>query len=255
MWNPFAALGALVLLTTWSVVHDALAAGEVLSRTFTSATRSSRGALRAAWRTTVMQVYFTGVQSLPVAGLLALLVGLGFARLVLSTQLFVMVPVLSDLILQQVGPLLAALVAVARTAPAVAVELGNMRVAGEVRMLERFGIDPFRHLAWPRVVGITVAVAALCLLVTGVALLALFIVVRDHPEFGGRDFWLDVRPAQALRIGFLGCSFGLLIALVSIHQGLALRPEVTEVPKAASLAAIKCLVYCALLDVVVTLAI
>jgi phospholipid/cholesterol/gamma-HCH transport system permease protein len=252
MWNPFTALGALVLVTVWSLVHDGLAAGEVLSRTVTAAARSSRGALRSAWRTTVLQVYFTGVQSLPIAGLLAVLVGLGFARVITSTQLFVVVPVMTDLILQQIGPLLAALVVVTRSAPAVAVELGNMRVAGEVRMLESFGIDPFRHLAWPRVAGITLAVVALCFLVTGLALSALFLVVRHHPEFGGRDFWLDVKPGQALRIGFLGCLFGLSIALVSIHQGLSLRPLHTEVPKAASRAAVKNLVYCALLDVIVT---
>lgn len=254
MWNPFAALGALFLLLVWSFVYDGLAAGEVLSRSVTAAARGSRGAWRAAWRTTVLQVYYTGVQSLPIAGLLAIIVGLGLGRIVSSTQLFVTVPVLSDLLLQQLGPLLAALVVVARTAPAVAVELGNMRVAGEIRMLESFGVDPFRHLAWPRVVGITVAVVALCFLVTGVALSALFFVVRHHPEFGGRDFWLDVRPRQALRIALLGCSFGMLIALVSIHQGLSLQPASTEVPKAASRAVVRSLVYCALLDVVVTVA-
>lgn len=252
MWNPFAALGALVLLTVWSFIYDGLSAGEVLSRSVTSAVRGSRGAWRVAWRTTVLQVYYTGVQSLPIAGLLALIVGLGLGRLVTSTQLFLTVPVLSDLIVQQLGPLLAALVVVARTAPAVAVELGNMRVAGEVRMLESFGVDPYRHLAWPRVVGITLAVVALCFLVTGVALAALFYFVRHHPEFGGRDFWLDVRPRQALRIALLGCSFGMLIALVSIHQGLSLRSAYTEVPRAASRAVVKSLVYCALLDVVVT---
>jgi phospholipid/cholesterol/gamma-HCH transport system permease protein len=254
MWNPFAALGALVLLTAWSFVYDGLSAGEVLSRSVTAAARGSRGSWRAAWRTTVLQVYFTGVQSLPIAALLAVFVGLGLARIVSTTQLFVMVPVLSDLIVQQLGPLLAALVVVARSAPAVAVELGNMSVAGEVRMLESFGVDPFRHLAWPRVVGITIAVVALCFLVTGVALAALFFVVRHHPEFGGRDFWLDVRPRQALRIALLGASFGLLIALVSIHHGLSLRRAYTEVPKAASRAVVKSLVYCAMLDVVVTVA-
>lgn len=252
MWNPLAALGERSLRQGAAFVSDALSLGEVLSRTIAATAGASRGALGLARRTTVMQIYFTGVQSVPVAGFLAFLIGFGFGQLVLSTGLFLLVPILRDLIVMQFGPLLAALAVVARSSPAVAVELGNMKVAGELRMLESFGIDPFRHLALPRILGITIGVAALCFIVTGIALLSMYIGIRGNPAVGGADFWLAISQQQALRIGILGLSFGAAVALVSIHQGLSLIPYYTEVPKAASRAVVKSLVACALLDAVVS---
>ncbi len=252
MWNPLAALGGVALARATAFFGDTFAVGEIFSRTLTATLQASRGARRAARRTTVMQVYFTGVQSVTVAGFLALLIGVGFAEVVRSSGLFLMVPVLRDLVVEQLGPLLAALVVVARSAPAVAVELGNMKVAGELKMLEGFGVDPFRHLALPRVLGITLGVTVLCFIVTGIALLSLFLGVREDPQFGGVEFWLAIRPEQALRVAMLGTAFGMAVALVAIRQGLALAPMYTEVPKAASRAVVQSLVACALIALAVT---
>jgi len=252
MWNPLAALGGRAIDRASEFVHDALALGEIVSRTLVATWQTSPGARRAARRTTVMQIYFTGVQSVSVAGFLALIIGYGFGQSVTTSGLFIMVPVLRDLLVEQLGPLLAALVVVARSAPAVAVELANMKVSGELRMLEGFGVDPYRHLALPRILGITFGIAALCFIVTAIALLALFVVVRQNPQFGGVDFWLAVRPEQALRVGLLGVAFGLAVALTAIHQGLSLIPLHTEVPKAASRAVVKSVVLCALVALVVT---
>jgi phospholipid/cholesterol/gamma-HCH transport system permease protein len=252
MWNPVAALGGRAIDRAQEFYRDALGLGEIVSRTLVATAQATSGARSAARRTTVMQIYFTGVQSFTVAGFLALLIGYGFGQIVTTSGLFLMVPILRDLLVEQLGPLLAALVVIARSAPAVAVELANMKVAGELKMLEGFGVDPFRHLALPRILGITLGITALCFIVTAIALLALFVVVRQHPHFGGVDFWLAVRPEQALRVGLLGAAFGMAVALSAIHQGVSLIPVHTEVPKAASRAVIKSLVLCSLLAVVVT---
>lgn len=252
MWNPFAALGGATLARASAILGDSFAVGAVFSRTLAAAAHASKGARRAARRTTVMQVYFTGVQSVTVAGFLALLIGVGFAEIVASSGLYLMVPVLRDLIVEQLGPLLAALVVVARSAPAVAVELGNMRVSGELRMLEGFGVDPYRHLALPRIVGITLGVTALSYLVTAIALTALFVGVRHHPQFGA-DYWLGIKPQQAMRVAVTGGASGLAVALVAIHHGMSLLPMFTEVPKAASRAVVQSLVACALIALAVTL--
>lgn len=254
MWNPLAALGSTFTAKCAGIVHDALGVGEVFSRTSFAALDASRGALRALGRTTVMQVYFTGVQSVLVAGFLAVLVGAGFGQVASASGIYVVVPILRDVVVELLGPLLAALVVVARSAPAVAVELGNMKVGGELRMLESFGVDPFRHLALPRILGIGIGVTALAYIVTSIALLALFVMVRSHPEHGTVDFWLAVNPAQAVQVGLLGTTFGVSIALVAIHHGLALIPLFTEVPKAASRAVVHSLVVCAVIALVVAVA-
>jgi phospholipid/cholesterol/gamma-HCH transport system permease protein len=252
MWNPIAALGGRAIDRASEFVRDGLALGEIVSRTLVATLHTTSGSRTAAWRTTVMQVYFTGVQSITVAGFLALLIGFGFGQLVTKSGLFLMVPILRDQLVELIGQLLAALVVVARSAPAVAVENSNIKVAGELRILESYGVDPYRHLALPRILGITFGIFALCFIVTAIALLALFVVIRQNPLFGGVDYWLAVRPDQALQVGLLGLAFGLAVALTAIHQGLSVIPLHTEVPKAASRAVIKSLVLCSLIAVVVT---
>ncbi|MEZ6014132.1 MAG: ABC transporter permease [Planctomycetota bacterium] len=252
MWNPLAALGRRTLSQAAAFADDALSLGAVFSRTLAATAHTPRGAWRLTRRTTVMQVYFTGVQGVPVAGFLAALIGYGLGQLVASSGLFVVVPPLRDLLVTQVGPLIAALVIVARSSPAVAVELGNMHVGGELRMLEGFGIDPYRFLALPRLLGITFGTVALCFLTTLFALAALYVGVREIEGVGGSLFWLAIRPEQGLHVGLLGAAFGISIALVSLHQGFSLLPFSTEVPKAASRAVVKSLVLCALVDLLVT---
>ena len=148
MWNLLAvpnALGAAAARHVNASGRAAVALAEVLSRTAAGAAYAPPGGRRLVARTTVMQVYFTGVQSVPVAGFFALLVGLGFGHLVERSGFFLLVPIGQDVIVEQLGVFVAALAVVARSAPAVAVELANMKVAGELKMLEGFGVDPFRH--------------------------------------------------------------------------------------------------------------
>ncbi len=251
----FATIGAGVRVRTAEFFQDAGRLGEIFRRTLRVLRGASPGSKRLLRRTIRMQVYFTGAQAVPVAGLLALLVGVGLGELVLANNLGFLIPLfLESLITQHLGPLIAAIVVVARSSSAVAVELGNMRVGGEIEMLESFGIDPYRHLALPRLIGIVLGTVCASFIVTAIALVAMFAVVQNDPSIQGVEFLMQISPASGVRLFVLGIGFGLSIALVSLNQGLFLIPHYTEVPKAASRAVIKSLVLCAIVDAVVSLA-
>ncbi len=250
-----AAFGALARVRVTEAISDAGRLGEIFLRTLRVLRGASPASLRLLRRTIRMQVYFTGAQAVPVAGLLALLVGVGLGELVIANNLGFLIPLfLEKLITQHLGPLIAAIVVVARSSSAVAVELGNMRVGGELEMLESFGIDPYRHLALPRLIGIVLGTVCTGFLVTAIALFTMFAIVRNDPSIGGMDFLLGISPASGVRLFVLGVGFGLSIALVSLNQGLHLIPYYTEVPKAASRAVVKSLVLCAIVDAVVSVA-
>ncbi|MBI4881393.1 MAG: ABC transporter permease [Planctomycetes bacterium] len=254
MANPVAALGGRALRGAHAALRDALSAGEIFARTLFALRGTSRGARRLALCTASQQIYFTGVQGIPVAGLLAVLLGYGLGQFVGFFGLFAFIPqFLEVLIAYHLAPLIAAIVIVARSAAAVAVELGNMRVAGEIAMLESFGIDPYRHLALPRLLGIVIGTVSLCFVVTAIALVSMMLVVKDHPSVGGSDYLQAIAPRIGLRVAVLGLLYGLAIALVSMRQGLDLVPQYTEVPKAASRAVVKSIVLCALLTGATTL--
>ncbi|MBK6941359.1 MAG: ABC transporter permease [Planctomycetes bacterium] len=252
----------LAILEAWGVdvqrrcgafLRDLQGIGEILGRIVTSTLGMSSGARRLLRRHIGMQIYFTGVQAVPVAGLLAFLVGYGFGQLIATNQIFFLIPIFLDrIILQNVAPLIAAIVVVARTSSAVAVELGNMTVAREVEMLEGFGIDPYRHLALPRLFGIVVGTMCLTLIVAAIAMLSLFSVMQEYPQSGGIDLLLKVSPSTGSHLVALGLAYGIVIAIVALRQGFGLDPYFTEVPKAASRAVIKSIVMCAVASALVS---
>src|SRR5213075_1694958 len=64
-------------------------------------------------------------------------------------------------VVRELGPLIAALLVLARIGTANVVELGTARAMGEVEALEALGIDPVHYLVMPRVIGMAVGILAL----------------------------------------------------------------------------------------------
>ena len=94
------------------------------------------------------QIYFTGWQALPMISILALAAG-GIAILQTSAQRSLLggTGMIGNLlvvtIVRELGPLITALIVIARSGAAVASEIGNMRVNREIEALEVMGISRF----------------------------------------------------------------------------------------------------------------
>jgi phospholipid/cholesterol/gamma-HCH transport system permease protein len=69
--------------------------------------------------------------------------------------------VMVTVIVRELGPLVTALIVLARAGTANVVELGTMRALGEVEALESLGIDPIHYLVMPRVIGLATSVFCL----------------------------------------------------------------------------------------------
>jgi len=197
-------------------------------------------------RTTVMQIYFTGVQALPIIFFLSLLMGLSLS-MVLSTATAIQATLL-NLILKEVAPLMAAFIILGRSATAITVELGNMTVLGEIRLLRRMGIDPLQHVVFPRLVGVTSATFFISIFfglfvvtVTGIFSSDLFYVFI-------KEILKDWTVIDVIVLAEKGVLFGLIISMVACYQGLNLVPATTEVPKATIRTVIHCIILCATVD-------
>ena len=112
----------------------------------------------------IEQIYFTAVQALPVVIPIAQIVGsmliFQFAKVsehynLGKTTVFILV--------RQLGPIITAILVILRSATAVTVETSYMSVFNEPETLEMTGLDPFRIICVPRLIGITTAV--LCLFI------------------------------------------------------------------------------------------
>ncbi len=156
-------------------------------------------------------------------------------------------------VVRELGPLVTALLVLARIGTANVVELGTARALGEVEALEALGIDPVHYLVVPRVVGMALGVFSLTVYLILGALCSgwLWAFVQDVPlrprqyvhqlasALGGMDFVL-----LAVKT-FL---FGSIIALVTCYHGLAQPLRLEEVSRATVAAVAQSVIACVLID-------
>ncbi len=198
----------------------------------------------------IRQILFTGVEALPFCGLIAALVG---STVILQAQrnvsaaasAAVLAKLLVVVIMRELGPLVAGLIVIGRSGTAMTVELGNMRVAGEIDAIEAQGIDPVEYLVVPRVVGMAASLVALALFFVFVSML--FGVVASGIISGNFAAPFEFAAMLAASTGMIDIVAlmaktllpGALIASIATYEGLTAGPDVTDVPRAATRATVR----------------
>lgn len=161
--------------------------------------------------------------------------------------------VMVTVIVRELGPLVTALLVLARVGTSIVIELGTNRATGEVEALEALGIDPIHYLVMPRVLGVAASIFSLTVYMILVALLSgyLFAFIQDVPLRPGE--YID-QLASSLRwqdfalLGLKTVSFGTAIAIITCYQGLARPVQLGQVADATSHAVVESVVACVLLD-------
>jgi phospholipid/cholesterol/gamma-HCH transport system permease protein len=158
-------------------------------------------------------------------------------------------------IVRELGPLLTAVLVLARVGTANVIELGTARALGEVEALEALGIDPVHYLIVPRVIGMALGIFSLTiyLIIGALASGWVFAFLQDVPLTPGDYFkqiaealgWLDFA-LLALKT----LAFGFFIAIVTCYHGLAQPLRLEDVSRVAVRAVTQGVIVCVLLDAV-----
>lgn len=207
------------------------------------------------------QIYFTGFQALPLISVLALGVGsimilqsLSNLSLLGGTQMignFLIV-----MVLREAGPLLVALVVIARSGTAVASEVGNMRANREIEALESMGINPMSFIVFPRVVGGIISVLGLAFYFNVIALIGGFLVTRfgqDMPFSFYTDSLMKAFAKEDVLIFLLKNGFsGMIIFVVSCYQGLSVKRSPHEVPQVTTQAVVNSIIFVVIFNLMVS---
>lgn len=207
------------------------------------------------------QIYFTGWQALPLITVMALATGSvlvlqSMANLSLLGGTQMIGNFLIVMIVREAGPLLVALVVIARSGTAVASEVGNMRANREIEALESMGINPLSFIVFPRVLGGVISVLCLAFFFNVIALLGGFAVTRflqDMPF----SFYLDSLARGFAKEDFLiflaknGFS-GMIIFTVCCYQGLLVKKSPHEVPQVTTQAVVNSVIYVTVFNMTVT---
>jgi phospholipid/cholesterol/gamma-HCH transport system permease protein len=204
------------------------------------------------------QIWNAGVRLLPMIGF----IGAAFGFLIIGQT----VPVLQQVgaqqyigtvmvtvIVRELGPLLTALIVLARVGTANVVELGTIRALGEVEALESLGIDPVHYLVMPRVIALSLSVFCLATYLVFIAIFSgyVFAFVQDVPlTFTNylEQLNLALRWEDFVLFALKTALFGAIIAIVSCYHGLARPLRVEEVSRATARAVVESVTGFVLLD-------
>lgn len=208
----------------------------------------------------VGQIWNAGVRLLPMIGVLGAALGLviiGQSLALLTTvgaERYIGI-IMVTIVVRELGPLLTAILVIARSGTATVVELGTIRALGEVEALEALGIDPVHYLVVPRVIALAISVFCLTMYFVVVALVSgyVFAFFRDVPllpsDYLGQ-LAANLRWEDFALLFFKTSLFGTLIGVVCCYHGLGRALRVEEVPRVATRAVAESVVGCALLDAV-----
>lgn len=204
------------------------------------------------------QIQRAGVRLLPMVSFLG--IALGFVIIGQTVSLLQRVGaqnyagvVMVTVVVRELGPLLTALLVLARVGTATVIELGTTRAQGEIEALEALGIDPVHYLVVPRVVGLALAIYALTVYLILVTLLSgyLFVFLQDVPLQPGdylNQIATAIRWEDFVLLGLKTLLFGATIALVTCYQGLAQPLRIDQVSTATTRAVGHSIIACVLLD-------
>jgi phospholipid/cholesterol/gamma-HCH transport system permease protein len=204
------------------------------------------------------QIYRAGVRQLPIVTFLA--TALGLLVVAQTTALLTQIgaqayvgTIMVTVVVRELGPLLTAILVLARAGTANVVELGTLRALGEVRALESLGIDPIHYLVMPRMLGLAVAVFCLTVYLILTSLLSgyLFVFLQGVAlkpgayldQLGDALLWQDF----AL-LAFKTLAFGAAIAVVNCYHGLARALDIDDVAEVTARAVVQSITACVFLD-------
>ena len=125
---------------------------------------------------------------------------------------------------RELGPVLTALMVTGRVGAAMAGEIGTMQVTEQVDALRGFGVHPVDYLVTPRVFGMAISMPLLIAESITFGIIASYIVTVQFFDVPGAYYtkhMLEFTELQDIAIGMIkGFVFGLIIVVVSCHQGL-----------------------------------
>jgi phospholipid/cholesterol/gamma-HCH transport system permease protein len=216
---------------------------------------------QAAYKILLMQILFTFVEALGIASLLALGIGaavyvIGMPLLVSLSQERLLYTLLIIIVTRELGPLLTAFIIIARSATAIATEIGGMVVSHEVEAYISIGVDPIEYLAAPRFLGVTISMFLLNIYFSVFGLAGSFLVVQFFQPMPAEYYFSSLLGAltiQDLLISLVkSVSFGMIIGILAIVNGFSVERASTEIPVAGLKSVGASFVWCIIVDVLLS---
>ena len=177
----------------------------------------------------VSHVEHTGLNALPIIGLISFLIGIVLAYQgadqlrQFGAEIFT-VNLVGVSVLREMGILLTSIIVAGRTGSAFTAQIGTMQVNEEVDALRTLGLDPLDMLVLPRVIGLVIALPLLTFYSDILALLGGGFACVLLLNMSVAQFLTQLREAVTTTHFLVGMSkapvFAVIIAMVGCFEGL-----------------------------------
>jgi phospholipid/cholesterol/gamma-HCH transport system permease protein len=236
--------------------------GQVGRRTlFTREIARAFGEPRTYLPLTLHQMRNIGVDSVPLAGMVAAFIG-AVSAFQTRYQLLPGVPlttvgwIVRQMIILELGPLLTALVLTGRVGARMTAEIGTMRVTEQIDALETLAYDPVAYLIIPRLLAALVMLPILTILANAIGIVAGLLIsvpagipVREYTA----GLQLTFLPFQVFYSLIKATLFGGAIALVCTYEGFITEAGAEGVGRSTARAVVIASVIILLLDALIAL--
>ncbi len=193
------------------------------------------------------QMYFIGVQSLPIVALTSFFTGMilvlqtGHEMAVFGAKMYVGTLVSLSLI-RELGPVLTAVVVAGRVGAGIAAELGSMKVTEQIDALRAMGTDPVKKLVTTRFIAGTVVIPALSVLADAVGLMGGLFIATATFGISPTFYWKTVFEPLTLDDVIMGIVkpfvFGIMVIWVACYTGLSTEGGTEGVGRSTTMAVV-----------------
>lgn len=190
------------------------------------------------WKAFVTQVEETGINALPIVGLLSFLIGVVLAYQGadqlrrFGAEIFT-INVLGVSVLREIGGLLTAIIIAGRSGSAFTAQIGTMRVNEEIDAMQTMGLNTVDMLILPRIAGLMVALPLLTFFANVMALLGGAMMCYFDMGISFPAYLRQLQSAVTVNTFLVGMVkapvFALVIALVGCFEGLKVERNAESV--------------------------
>lgn len=205
----------------------------------------------------------TGVNAVPIIGLLSFLIGVVIAYqglyLLQNYGATALVAKLAGLtILRELGPLIAAIVVAGRTSSAFTAEIGAMRVSEEIDAIVAMGLSPAEMLVLPRIFGLIVALPLLTVLSDAAGLVGAGVTAHMVGNIAPHAFAQELAQGVTVSTVLTGLAkspvFALVIASLGCFHGFRAESNAESVGRRTTRSVVQSIFFVIVIDAVFSVA-
>jgi phospholipid/cholesterol/gamma-HCH transport system permease protein len=212
---------------------------------------------RLRFKSLVYHMEETGLNAMPIVGLLAFLLGVVMAYQG-ATQLqrfgaeIFTVNLLGISILREIGVLITAIIIAGRSGSAFTAQIGTMKVSQEIDAMETLGLDPIEILVLPRIFALFITLPLLTFYANFIGLVGGAIMANLVLDISFSQFVAQLETAIDLTILLVGLVkapvFAFVIAMVGCYEGLQVSGSAESVGRQTTQAVVESIFLVIVID-------